>query len=64
VLKVAEGQPCYQVGEQGLLRHRNKDTVAAWVKAYRTEGLAALQQQPRGHRGYSPRTGRATPTGR
>src|SRR5690348_13275097 len=59
LLKIAAGQSPRQVALHGLGRPRKPDTVRGWLAAYRCGGLAALVQQPRGHRGLSPPAGSA-----
>jgi hypothetical protein len=46
VLKIADGQSGLQTARQGLLKPRWQDTVYAWVKRYRAEGVAGLQIKP------------------
>lgn len=42
VLKIADGQTPYAVANAGLLRHRDPDTVYAWLDSYQDEGLPGL----------------------
>ena len=42
LLKVAEGQSIHAVAQQGLLRRREWETVARWVKGYEAQGLGRL----------------------
>jgi hypothetical protein len=60
LLKIAAGQSPRQVALGGLGKRRKPDTVRGWLHAYWAGGLPALVQRPRGHRGFSPCTGRAT----
>jgi hypothetical protein len=46
VLKVAEGQTIQAEAQDGLLRSREWETVAGWVKGYAREGLGRLYVQP------------------
>lgn len=46
ILKVAEGQTIQEVAREGLLRTREWETVASWVKSYVSEGLGRLYIQP------------------
>lgn len=64
LLKVADGQAPYQVAAHGLLKPRHKDTVYGWVHKYQQDGIQGVRHRPRGHRGYSPRPGRAVAAGR
>ena len=66
VLKVAGGQSARPVALalRGLHKPRDPDTVYAWLNAYEAAGLTGLAQRPRGHRGFSPSAGRATPPDR
>jgi hypothetical protein len=45
VLKIADGQSPHAVAHAPLLRHRDPDTVSAWLASYQGEGLPGL----RGH---------------
>jgi hypothetical protein len=58
VLRIADGAAPYAVAREGLLKPRDPDTVYGWLTRYEQAGLAGLVQRPRGHRGFSPRTGR------
>ncbi len=40
VLKVADGATLTAVGEQGLLKRHEPETVHKWIKAYLTHGVA------------------------
>jgi hypothetical protein len=42
ILKVANGQSARQVGEHGLLKRHEPETVSLWVKRYLAEGLKGL----------------------
>jgi transposase len=57
VLKVADGWSCRRVAAAGLLRPRDEETVAAWVRRYAAEGAAGLPVRPgRGRKpAFSPR---------
>jgi transposase len=46
LLKIAAGASGRQVALHGLLKPRACDTVYAWVRRYRTHGIAGLQIQP------------------
>ena len=46
ILKVAEGQTIQGVAQEGLLRTREWETVAGWVKGYASAGLGRLYVQP------------------
>jgi hypothetical protein len=51
VLKIADGQAPHAVAHAGLLRHRDPDTVYAWLDYYQDEGLPGLRaHQHGGHR--------------
>jgi transposase len=52
LLKVASGKSVNWVAREGLLRERKWDTVASWLNAYETEGLAGLYDEKR--RGRKP----------
>lgn len=45
ILKVAEGQTIQAVAGGGLLRTREWETVAGWVKGYVSKGLGRLYVQ-------------------
>lgn len=45
ILKVAEGQTIQAVAAEGLLRTREWETVAGWVKGYVSGGLGQLYVQ-------------------
>jgi hypothetical protein len=42
VLKIAAGQSQHAMANAGLLRHRDPDTVYAWLDYYQDEGLPGL----------------------
>jgi hypothetical protein len=42
LLKIADGQSPHAVAHTGLLRHRDPDTVYAWLDTYQDEGLSGL----------------------
>jgi len=42
LLKIADGDAPYAVANAGLLRHRDPDTVYAWLDHYQAEGLPGL----------------------
>ena len=44
LLKIADGQSGLATARTGLLKPRLPDTIYAWVKRYRTQGVAGLQQ--------------------
>lgn len=46
ILKVAAGQSLRAVARAGLLRPRHRETVAAWVQRYLSEGTAGLMVRP------------------
>ena len=46
ILKIADGMSARQVALQGLLRRRDPDTIYAWVRRYRDEGLDGLLIRP------------------
>ena len=46
ILKIANGMPARQVALQGLLQPRDPDTVYAWVRRYRKEGIEGLLVKP------------------
>ena len=46
LLKVADGASIRRVAAFGCLKARRPNTVADWVKAYVTQGLATLWVQP------------------
>ncbi|HEX2066689.1 MAG TPA: helix-turn-helix domain-containing protein [Candidatus Thermoplasmatota archaeon] len=46
ILKVGAGQSVRAVARAGLLRPRRRETVAAWVRRYRAEGVAGLRVRP------------------
>jgi len=46
ILKIANGMPARQVALRGLLKPRDPDTVYAWVRRYRKEGLEGLLVKP------------------
>jgi len=46
ILKIADGMSARQVALRGLLRPRDPDTVYAWVRRYRDEGLEGLMIRP------------------
>jgi transposase len=46
LLKVAAGQSIEQVAATGLLRRREWETVASWVKRYERDGLGGLYLCP------------------
>ena len=54
VLKIADGHAPYAVANAGLLRHRDPDTVYAWLDYYQDEGLPGLL----GHQHGGNRRGR------
>jgi transposase len=46
VLKVAAGQWACDVAEHGLLRPRDRDTIYAWLKRFKQEGIPGLLIRP------------------
>ena len=42
LLKIADGAAPYAVANAGLLRHRDPDTVYAWLDHFHDEGLSGL----------------------
>jgi hypothetical protein len=42
LLKIADGHSPYAVANAGLLRHRDPDTVYAWLDYYQDQGLPGL----------------------
>jgi len=46
ILKIANGMTARQVALQGLLKPRDPDTVYAWVRRYRQEGIEGLLVKP------------------
>ena len=44
LLKIASGQSGLATARSGLLKPRLPDTIYAWVKRYRAQGVAGLQQ--------------------
>lgn len=58
LLKIADGQPAYQVARHGLLRPHHPETVSGWLNRYEAGGIANLIHKPRGHRGFPPSAGR------
>ncbi len=59
LLKIADGASPFHVALFGLHKRRNPDTVYAWLDKYQEHGIGALVHKARGHRGFSPRRGRA-----
>lgn len=45
LLKVGDGESIHRVAQAGLLRSREWETVAGWVKGYEQQGLASLYVQ-------------------
>ena len=54
LLQMADGRSAQWVALHGLLRQRKPDTVIGWLNAYEPGGIAALVQQPRRKRDFSP----------
>ena len=46
LLKIAAGQPAYQVAQSGLFKARAPDTVYAWLDRYEAAGIAGLRSRP------------------
>ncbi len=72
LLKIADDHSGREVALAGLLRPRQPDTLYAWVKRFRTEGVAGLSIRPGRGRppAFSPsalqrrtRAGGVTPSG-
>ena len=42
LLKIADGQAPYAIANTGLLKHRDPDTVYAWLDYYQEQGLRGL----------------------
>jgi Winged helix-turn helix len=61
LLKVAAGLSPTQVARDGLLRRRQRDTVYAWVRRFRKEGMAGLAVRP--GRGRKPAFSPSLPGG-
>jgi hypothetical protein len=45
LLKVEGGEPIHRVAQAGLLRQREWETVAGWVKGFAQKGLGCLYMQ-------------------
>lgn len=61
LLKIADGAIAAQVAREGLLRPRQPDTLYAWLRRYRAEGLAGLTIRP--GRGRKPAFSPCAPDG-
>lgn len=46
VLKVAEGATLTEVGERGLLKRHEPETVGDWIKVYLAQGSAGWRVKP------------------
>ncbi len=46
ILKVAQGATLTEVGERGLYRRHEPETVHGWIQAYQAHGLAGLVVKP------------------
>jgi len=46
ILKIASGMSARQVALRGLMKPRDPDTVYAWIRRYRKEGLEGLLVKP------------------
>ena len=46
ILKIANGMPARQVALHGLMKPRDPDTVYAWVRRYREQGIKGLLVKP------------------
>jgi len=46
ILKVASGWTAKAVGEQGLLKRHEPETVSLWVKQYLAQGMSGLVIKP------------------
>jgi hypothetical protein len=45
ILQVADGKTVAEVARQGLIRHRQDETVGEWVERYRDQGVQGLEIQ-------------------
>ena len=64
LLKVGDGEPIHRVAQAGLLRRREWETVAGWVKGYEQKGLGCLYvQKGRGRKPAFPPSVSSTDTG-
>jgi hypothetical protein len=61
LLKYADGTPAKHIARSGLLRTRDEETVAAWVRRYLAVGLAGLRVRP--GRGREPAFSPSPPLG-
>lgn len=43
ILKIADGMSGLQVGQAGLLKPRDPDTIYRWVHRYQAEGIVGLE---------------------
>ena len=46
LLKIAAGMSPHKVAQRGLLKQRKPDTVYAWLRAYRQQGVQGLRHKP------------------
>ena len=46
LLKIAAGMSPHKVAQSGLLKQRKPDTVYAWLRAYRQQGVQGLRHKP------------------
>ena len=46
VLKIHEGISAHEVARSGLLKRRDPDTVYAWLRRYREQGIPGLSNKP------------------
>lgn len=58
ILKIHEGFSPHEVARRGLLKKRDPDTVYAWLRRYREQGLSGLSNKPgRGRKpAFSPKS--------
>ena len=58
LLKIHEGVSPHEVARRGLLKKRKPDTVYAWLRRYREQGIVGLSNKPgRGRKpAFSPKT--------
>ena len=54
ILKIAEGHAPYAVAREGLLKHRDPDTVYGWLDRYEEHGLEGLLRGRHGGDRRSP----------
>ena len=54
LLQVADGKTPLSVAKNGLLKHRDPDTVYGWVHRYQELGCGGLVQRSRRSRSFPP----------